>query len=259
MIKQPAIFVSHGAPTVLIEPSSAHDFLSDLGNQLEKPKAILSVTAHWASRIPAISVSKTPKTIHDFGNFADVLYQVDYPAPGDPDLGVKAANLLNAAGIEVEMVADRGNDHGTWVPLKLAYPAADIPVIQMSIQPHETAAWHFELGRALRPLRDDNVLIMASGAVTHNLRAFFYRESDETPDWVREFVEWVQVAISENNMDDLLQFEEKAPHASKNHPTIEHFLPLFVAMGAGALEEPGQRIHHSIEAGVMAMDAYRFN
>jgi 4,5-DOPA dioxygenase extradiol len=167
---------------------------------------------------------------------------------------------LQGAGFEVERDPARGLDHGAWVPLMLMYPQADIPVTQLSIQDDLGPAHHQHLGRALAALRDENVLILASGSATHNL-AYFRRFalSDAAPEWVNDFREWIATAIGEGREQDLLDYRRRAPHAAENHPTEEHFLPLFVAMGARTPDVPGRRVHASDTYGVLAMDAYRFD
>lgn len=258
--RQPALFVSHGSPMIAIEPSPAHDFLKDLNATLPtRPRAILSVTAHWMTDTPVFSADPRPETQYDFYGFPQPLYELTYPAPGAPALAETAAELLRNADIPAGTVPQRGFDHGTWTALMLSYPNADVPIVEMSIQPDRDAAWHHRLGQALKPLRDDNVLIVASGAVTHNLRAFFQNSYDRPPDWVEAFTHWLHDAIVENRTDDLLNFATAAPHAHENHPTTEHLLPLFVALGAGTPDIPGLRIHDSIEHNVLAMDAYRFD
>lgn len=255
----PALFVSHGSPMLAIQDSPAHRFLKSYGAELGKPAAILSVSAHWEAAQPTVSTAERPATIHDFGNFPKALFEIDYPAPGAPDLAAKAAGLLRAAGHEATTDAGHGLDHGSWVPLSLMYPAADVPVFQLSVQTCYGPAHHLALGQALRPLREENVLIFGSGSLTHNLRAFFTQDgSGATPGWVTDFADWTERTIAEGRTDDLLAYREIAPHAVQNHPTDEHFLPIFAALGAGS-DGKGKRVHHSIDGGVLAMDMYRFD
>lgn len=255
----PALFVSHGAPTVIMDESPVRTFLSKLADTVEKPKQILAVSAHWETAEPAVSSAQQPETIYDFYGFPDALYQMTYPAPGAPDLAEKTAELLNDAGLGPVTSEDRGLDHGAWVPLKLGWPAADIPVTQLSIQPHKDPAWHYKLGEALRPLRDENVLILASGNLTHNLRAFRGHKIDDAPEpWASAFDEWASWAIAEGRTEDLLAYRARAPEAVRNHPTDEHLLPLYVAMGAGSPDQTGRHLHKSYTYGVLAMDAFAF-
>lgn len=259
MTQQPALFISHGSPMVLMEPSPGGSFMKKIPTLTKRPRAILSVTAHWMTHEPCVSNREAPETIYDFGGFPPTLYHMKYPAPGAPDVAEQATDLMRNQGLTAQTVEREGFDHGTWVPLKLAYPNADIPIAELSIQPNQDAAWHFKLGQALAPLRNDNVLILASGAITHNLHAYMTGRYKRPPDWVYGFSRWVQDAIVENRVDDLLNFESKAPYVKENHPTTEHLLPLFVALGAASPKTPGSLVHESIDYGVLAMDAYLFN
>ena len=176
-----------------------------------------------------------------------------------PVIPLVDASLLRAAGHEATTDAGHGLDHGSWVPLSLMYPAADVPVFQLSVQTCYGPAHHLALGQALRPLREENVLILGSGSLTHNLRAFFTQDgSGATPGWVTDFADWTERTIAEGRTDDLLAYRETAPYAVQNHPTDEHFLPIFAALGAGS-DGKGTRVHHSIDGGVLAMDMYRFD
>ncbi|NYZ12496.1 dioxygenase [Azospirillum sp. RWY-5-1] len=255
----PAVFVSHGSPMLVIEDGAAHRFLKGYSAQLRRPKAVLVVSAHWETPAPLVSTAVRPDTIHDFGGFARELYAMRYPAPGAPEVAGRAAGLLTTAGIPAGTDPGRGLDHGAWVPLMLLYPEADIPVTQLSIQPHLGPEHHWRVGQALRPLRDEGVLILATGAITHNLREFFGRRSDAgSPDWVTDFADWIADAVAEGRTDDLLDYRRLAPHAVRNHPTDEHLLPLFVALGAGSNGLSGVPVHRSHTYGVLAMDAYAF-
>jgi len=257
---QPVLFLSHGSPMLAVDGSAAQGFLKGLAPALPRPNNILAVSAHWATEVPAVSLAKRPATIHDFGGFPDELYALQYPAPGAPDLAARTAALLQDAGLPVETDPERGLDHGAWVPLSLIFPAADIPVTQLSIQPQLGPAHHLLLGRALRPLRAEGTLIVASGAITHNLQAFFrggFALDAAPPDWVALFADWVVDAIAEGRVQDLVRYRERAPFGEANHPTEEHLLPLFVACGAAADSLVGEALHRSFAYGVLAMDAYR--
>jgi 4,5-DOPA dioxygenase extradiol len=258
MTRFPSIFVSHGAPTLAVDQNPAHDFLAGLGKQLGRPKAILVVSAHWMTTIPALNGPERPETIHDFGGFPSFMYDLRYPAPGAPDVAVAAADLIREAGFEVAIDPERGLDHGAWVPLMLMYPEADIPVIQLSIQPRRSAADHWRLGEALRPLRDQGVLILGSGSATHNLRELgMFGHLEEPPEYVREFEQWLVSVVTEGRKQDLVDYLEKGPHARRAHPTNDHFYPLLVAAGAGD-EGAGALLHHSVTFGILAMDAFAY-
>ncbi|HEY8566449.1 MAG TPA: class III extradiol ring-cleavage dioxygenase [Beijerinckiaceae bacterium] len=264
MTRLPTLFVSHGAPDIVLRESAARAFLEAFGRTLPRPRAILVVSAHFESRTPLVTIDEHPETIYDFGNFAPALRRLTYPAPGDPALVRRVADLLRAAHFPVEFAANRGFDHGAWTPLMLLFPEADIPVVQLSIQPEAGPEHHRDLGRTLAPLRNDGVLILASGALTHNLAAYFgtrrgrgTEAAIEPEPWVETFATWVNAAVAAGRVDDLLDYRRRAPSARENHPTEEHLLPLFVALGA-AEGETGRRVHASHDGGVLAMDAYAF-
>jgi 4,5-DOPA dioxygenase extradiol len=256
----PALFVSHGSPTLPLERGEAVDFLRQLGRSLGRPEAILAVSAHWDTARPAVSSVEEPETIYDFYGFPEELYRLRYPAPGAPGMAKRAASLLADAGMQPQVDPQRGLDHGAWTSLMLMYPQADIPVTQLSIQSRLGPAHHVRLGEALRPLREEGVLIFASGGATHNLRELRHQRGNPVPQpWVVEFNEWLAHALKSRRTDDLIAYREKAPHAVRNHPTDEHLIPLFVALGAGDPGGATQRLHSSIESGVISMDAYRFD
>lgn len=257
---QPSLFIGHGAPTLLIEPTDARDFLLSLAERFPVPKAILVISAHFNARVPVITSAARPETIHDFRGFPEVLYQQQYPAPGDPILAGQIAERLQAAGFPAVTHDGRGLDHGAWIPLMLAYPKADIPVLQLSISMNESPEWHYRLGQALQPLRDEGVMIFASGSVTHNLRAVFsgnYQLDSPEPEWVSSFAGWLAERIEAGDQDAILSAVQSGPHGRENHPTMDHILPLFVALGAGGYNA-GHRLHQSTTYGVIAMDAYSF-
>jgi 4,5-DOPA dioxygenase extradiol len=261
MPRFPSLFVSHGAPTLALENGGAADFLRGYGVLLGKPKAILVVSAHWETDTPAVGTTPAPETIYDFRGFPSELYQMRYAAPGAPDLAERAAGLVEREmGGVVRRNPRRGLDHGAWVPLSLMYPDADIPVTQLSILYRGGPAAHLALGEAIRPLRDEGVVVLASGSATHNLyeyRGFDYDSAP--PDWVAGFGDWVAGAIAGGRTADLLDYRRLAPSAERNHPTEEHLLPLFTALGAASPGSAGTRVHSSHTYGVLAMDVYAFD
>lgn len=255
----PALFVSHGPPTLPLEDLPARHFLAGLGDSLPRPTAILSVSAHWETDALMVTTRARQTTIHDFYGFPDTLYAMRYDAPGAPDLAEDVMARLQAAGFTASGDADRGLDHGAWTPLSLIYPAADIPVIQLSIQTAADPAHHLAVGAALAPLREAGVLIIASGNITHNLmewRRLRMAGLDAVPEWVTDFQLWVAERVANGDRESLMDFQY-APQGRRNHPTDEHFLPFFVALGAGG-ESPGRRLHQSVCYTVLAMDAYAF-
>ncbi|MGZ8302102.1 MAG: dioxygenase family protein [Telluria sp.] len=257
----PTLFVSHGAPTLAITDSPARRFLLELGAALPRPKAILVASAHWETRGgPAVSLASRPETIHDFGGFPDDLHAMQYPAPGARAVALRAAELLSQAGVKAGQSDTRGLDHGAWVPLSLMYPDADIPVAQVSIMRGASPADHEKLGQALATLREEGVLVIGSGSLTHNLYEFRGQPIDTAaPAWVSEFGGWMKARLDANDRGALLDYRKRAPHAERNHPTEEHLLPLFVAMGAAGTGAKAERLHASFEYGILAMDVYAFS
>lgn len=261
MTKFPTLFVSHGAPNMILHNVPARDFLSRYGAELGRPEAVLVVSAHFETSTPALTTDLKPKMIYDFNGFEQELYEMTYPAPGAPELAARAADLLDAAGLPAEPARNRGFDHGAWVPLKLLYPQADVPVVELSVQPRRDAEHHMRVGRAIAPLRRDGVLIIGSGVLTHNLaemRRGEYEEDALAPNWVIAFGDWMHEKIEGGAIDELVAYRDKAPHAERNHPSEEHILPLFTALGAAGVAAKGQRVHSSHSRGVLQMDAYAF-
>ena len=257
MSRLPALFVSHGAPTLPLERAHpTHVFLKSLGTALPQPKAVLAVSAHWDTRHPALTTAAHPPTIHDFYGFPEELYRLRYPAPGSAELVQRTAGLLEGAGLEVYADAERGLDHGAWVPLMLMYPEANIPVVQLSLQTPAGAAHHLAVGRALAPLRDEGVLILASGGATHNLREFFRPAPGQDESYVPRFSEWLKHTLETADTESLVDYRRLAPDAARAHPSEEHFLPVLVAAGAGG---KAGRIHTAMTGASLSMDAYRFD
>lgn len=254
----PALFVSHGAPTFALEPGLAGARLSQLGRQLPKPKAIVVVSAHWmTNRAVSITAGAAPETIHDFGGFPAQLYELAYPAPGLPALANRIAMLLEQNNWPTRLDAGRGLDHGAWVPLLHLYPQADIPVIQVSMPIWMTTKDALHLGRALAPLRQEGVLIIGSGSLTHNLYEF--GSVGVNTDYVQQFCDWTTRRLEERNIQALLAYRTHAPEAVRAHPSEEHFFPLFVALGAAGDAYEMTLIEGGVTYGVLSMDNYLFN
>lgn len=257
----PALFVSHGAPTFPLTDAPARRFLENLATDWsERPRAVLMVSAHWETDVPSVTASDVNETIHDFTGFPAELYGIRYAAPGSAWLVERVAGLLEAGGGKVSRISGRGLDHGAWVPLRLIFPQADIPVVQLSVQTELGPNYHYRLGQLLAPLRQDGVLIVGSGSFTHDLSSFreYYNALHApAPLWVDQFAEWMTAAIDEGRIDDLLSYRKNAPQAVRNHPTEEHLLPLFVALGAGG-GGPSNHLHASTTHGILRMDAFAF-
>ncbi|WP_211109990.1 DODA-type extradiol aromatic ring-opening family dioxygenase [Acuticoccus mangrovi] len=255
-----SLFVSHGAPNLVLHNSAARDFLARYAEALPRPKAIVVASAHFEAPGPVVSAASAPRMIYDFRGFEPELYEITYSAPGDPALARDCAERLAEAGFAPRLV-ERGFDHGTWVPLSLLWPAADIPVVTMSVDPGSDAATHVAMGAALAPLTEEGVLVVGSGSLTHNLMEFFrggYRPDSPAPEWVKAFGAWVHETISAGALDDLVAWRTKAPYGPENHPTPEHLLPLFVALGAAGAGATTERVHSSHSHGILQMDAYAF-
>jgi 4,5-DOPA dioxygenase extradiol len=255
----PSLFLSHGAPTLPLTDTPARAFLKQLAGTLERPKAILVVSAHWETAQPTVNAVDWNETIHDFYGFPRPLYDMRYPAPGAPQLAARVAERLAEASLACAIDRRRGLDHGAWVPLLLMYPQADIPVLQLSVQPTMGPAHHLRVGRALAALRQDGVLIVGSGSFTHDLSEFRGHDpNDAAPAWVNQFADWFHAALSERRTGDLLAYRAQAPFAAKNHPTEEHLLPLYVALGAAGENASAERLHASATYSVLRMDVYAF-
>lgn len=251
----PALFLSHGPPDLILSSHSVVDEFKALSNTLGTPRAIVIVSAHWVNSPVGITACQAPETLHDFGGFAETLYQLRYPASGDPQLAGDIAALLNKAGIECELHPHRGLDHGAWMPLMLMYPAARIPVVQVSL-PAASLQQCLDLGKALQVLRHEGVLIIGSGGSVHNLRAL---ARDRQPDdWAQRFEDWLQDAIEENHADWLVTPEQLPPEFSRAHPTVEHYAPLLTAWGATGAKRPGNRIYNGFMHGNLGLSMYRF-
>jgi 4,5-DOPA dioxygenase extradiol len=229
-----------------------------LGKRLGKPAAILIASAHWETNLPMVTGSARPDTIHDFSGFPEPLYRIRYVAPGAPQVAQKAIQLMKDHGFTAAIDGCRGLDHGAWAPLLYMYPDADVPVVQLSLQPELGTRHHLALGRALRKLEEDNVLVVGSGHMTHNLRDWM-RGQGQAAAYAAEFAEWVRERLEAHELDTLADYRSRSPHGARAHPTDEHFLPLFVALGAAKESYQPERIFKGIDSGVLAMDAYVFN
>lgn len=257
----PSLFVSHGAPTLALDAGDTGAAWAALMQRLPQPESILVISAHWETAVPEVSSADPPKTIHDFGGFPDALYRIQYPAPGAPALAGRVVELLSAAGLAPTQNTSRGLDHGAWVPLRCIVPDANIRSTQLSLQTHLGPRHAYAIGQALRPLRDEGVLILASGGIVHNLRQLDWKTGDVVTDtglaWATAFNDWMAERTAAGDIDSLLDYRRLAPHAVQSHPTEEHLLPFYVALGAGG--DTRERIPVGYTYGSLGMDAYRFN
>ena len=232
----PALYLGHGAPPLLEDPEWMGQ-LNGWAADLPKPTSILIVSAHWQTAPMAISATRTVPLVYDFYGFPRHYYDLQYAAPGAPDLAAKVKGLMPATEPVLERES-RGLDHGAWVPLMAMYPDADIPVLQMSM-PDLDPRRLFEVGRRLAPLRDEGVLIIGSGFLTHGLPFIqeYFMGKPGAPQWSIDFDDWAREALQSGDLDTLFDFREKAPGMPYAHPTVEHFAPLFVTLGAVARPE----------------------
>ena len=263
----PTVFISHGSPMHALHAGRAGAAWAELGRRLPKPKAIVIASAHWETEWPMLATQAKPETIHDFGGFPPELYKLRYAAPGAPEVAERAVGLLRDAHLQVSTNGCRGLDHGAWVPLRHMYPAADVPVTQISLQPALGADHHLRVGAALAPLTRDGVLVIGSGHMTHNLRDWmqFVRTRGHAvvdageADYVAQFRRWADTARSAGDTDALARWHDVAPQAERAHPSDEHYLPLPLAFAAAG---PAPRVEHidaGVDAGVLAMDIYVFH
>lgn len=255
----PTLFISHGSPTFAIEPGQAGPALTALGKTLPRPRAILIVSPHWTTREPRVATTPRPQTIHDFGGFPPALYQLQYPAPGAPDVAQRAIELLRAAGHKAEADPQWGLDHGAWVPLMHLLPDADVPVFQVSLPARLDGEGAYAYGQALAPLAEEGVLVIGSGSLTHNLYEVRFDAPDANAEtYALEFAHWINGVVTGRDHARLQQTMAIAPHAQRAHPTAEHLWPLMVAAGAAGAEVPATRIEGGITHGVLSMDAFQF-
>lgn len=236
--RMPSVFLAHGAPPLLDMPGWVGE-LRAWASALPRPRAILVLSAHWEQRPVTLGATRPVPLIHDFYGFPEHHYRQQYPAPGAPELASRVRQLLSAHG-PVADDPDRGLDHGAYVPLVAMYPGADVPVLQVSL-PGLAPQALFDLGRALAPLRDEQVLIMGSGFLTHNLGGLVLEPTEPPPRWATEFDAWAADALTRRDVDALLDFQRKAPGARLALPTTEHYVPVLAALGATSeLEQPPQ-------------------
>lgn len=263
----PSLFISHGSPMIALEPGEAGAFMQRLGSawraRFGAPRAVLAVSAHTAARAPVLLAAARHEAVYDFGGFPPELSRLRYDTAGAPALADRVQGLLAGAGQPVHRVDQGGLDHGIWTVLRYLFPAADIPVLPLAFVPTASPQAQFELGQALAPLRNEGVLVLGSGSMTHNLRLAFADGSRARPDQPERpesaaFRRWFAERSMARDWAALADYRHLAPHAVDMHPTDEHLLPWYVAAGAGGTEQPPRRLHASVTFGSLAMDAYAF-
>ena len=248
----PAIFFGHGNPMNAITHNDYTETWRRMGEEMPKPKAILSISAHWYIPGTGVTVSTAPRTIHDFGGFPQELYQVQYPAPGDPTLARRVQQIL--APLAVKLDNSWGLDHGTWSVLRHVYPAADIPIVQLSIDETKPASFHFEIGRKLTALRDEGVLIVGSGNLVHNLHTYAWgRHSREPYEWAVRFESVARDMMLAGEHKPLIDYDTLGPDAALSIPTPDHYLPLLYVLGAQQMGESVRFPVAGVDGGSISM------
>jgi 4,5-DOPA dioxygenase extradiol len=249
--RMPVIFFGHGSPMNTLASNRYTEAWRKLGASVPKPKAILAISAHWFTRGTAVTAMAKPRTIHDFGGFPQALYDIQYPAPGDPGLAARVCEML--APLEVQLDLTWGLDHGTWSVLAHAFPDAGIPVVQLSMDATKPARFHYDLGKRLTPLRDEGVLVVGSGNVVHNLLLMRRGEGAAAYDWSRRFNEQVRAALASGKHQMLIEFEHMGEDARLSVPTPEHFLPLLYIAALQTADETMVFVVDGYEAGSLGM------
>jgi 4,5-DOPA dioxygenase extradiol len=248
--RMPAIFFGHGSPMNALQDNSYTRAWRQLGASIPKPRAILAISAHWYTHGTGVTAMPAPRTIHDFGGFPQALFDMQYPAPGDPALAARICDLLKP--IDVQMDHSWGLDHGTWSVLVKAYPDADVPVVQMSMDGNQPPSHHFEMGRRLAALREEGVLIIGTGDVVHNLRVMA-RGNEPAYDWAVRFNARVRDLLVRGDVQQLVNFQQWDDDARLSVPTAEHFLPLLYIAGAKQDDEKFSIVVDGIEAASISM------
>lgn len=252
----PGLFISHGSPMLALNPEQVGPALERLAHNLPKPRGIIVMSAHWESDDLEVNTGIRPNTWHDFRGFPPALYQLRYPAPGEPQLAEEILKLFAEADLSAHANSSRPRDHGVWMPLLHMYPEADIPVVAISLPMHMTAQQIYRVGQVLSHLRQSQILLIGSGSITHNLRELaWHGEVQAVPEWASTFRNYVVHKLSHSDYDAVLDWSS-IPYLEQNHPTLEHFAPLFFAMGTGTRFNV---VHSSFSMGALGMDIYRFD
>lgn len=251
----PVLFLAHGSPMNAIADNSYSRALRALGQQLPRPRAILCISAHWMSKGSWVTAMARPKTIHDFGGFPQELFAIQYPAPGSPELAAEVRSLIPTIQ---EDASEWGLDHGTWSVLRHLYPAADIPVVQLSLDMGEGPRSHFDLGKKLRPLRERGVLIMGSGNIVHNLRKISWSENAPVPAWASEFDEWAKERLDARDFHALVDDALQSEAGRLSVPTPDHYYPLLYALGAAEASDSVRHVTEGMQNASISMRSVQF-
>lgn len=260
MNRLPTLFISHGSPMEALDAGSTGQAWRRIADVMPRPAAIVMLSAHWSSPVTLVGAAARLDTIHDFYGFPAPLYELQYPAHGAPGLAQSLCAHLQAQAWPARLDAQRGLDHGAWVPLRYMYPDADVPVVPVSIDARQGLEFHLRLGQAISGAIDNDVLLVGSGSLTHNLQDF-RAGADGIPDYVPDFQHWVYDRLQDGKTAELLNYRCLAASGVRAHPTEEHLMPLFVALGAAAGNGAApamQREFAEVDHGILAMDVYRF-
>ena len=259
-LRTPVVFVSHGSPMVALEFDDMTQGWAAAAQTWPRPKAIVFISAHWITRnVSAVMSAAVPGIEYDFGGFDDRLFQLTYPAPGNPALAQQIETMLSAAGFPAKLDAQQKFDHGAWIPLRVLYPQADISVLQVSIPWGLPLEKYIAMAEALRPLRDQGVLLIASGNITHNLSDLdFANKQAAVAPWAKEFDAWVWDCLLRRDAEALINFQTIAPHAAHAHPSIDHFIPLFYALGFSHPQDQLTNLYEGFHYGTLSMRAFVF-
>lgn len=254
------LFVPHGSPTFALNPGAAGAAMSGITQKLTTPRAIIVVSPHWDTHIPTVSVATQLETIHDFYGFPQELYELQYPATGCPEVANEVVIALQAAGFEVAQDKEHGLDHGAWQPLRHMFPDADVPIVPLSMQMHQGPAHAYRIGQALSALTDKNIWVIASGNITHNLTDWHVAASigGQTPAYVKGFADWVEEKLKDHDVQALIDYRNHSAEGRQAHPSEDHLLPLFVALGAAGNEAQAQAFYQGVSDYVISMDGYAF-
>ena len=254
------LFVPHGAPTFALEPGAAGAAMSDVVQKLSPPRAIVVLSPHWATRTPTVSTATRLETIYDFYGFPEALYSIQYPATGCPEVAKLVATALRTAGFEVLEDSHHGLDHGAWQPLRQMFPDADVPIVPLSMQTHAGPEQAYRIGQALSSLAEQDIWVVASGNITHNLRDWQVAAATggQTPAYVHRFADWVQHQLTSGNVATLLHYREHSADGRQAHPSEDHLLPLYVALGAAGPNAQAQDFYRGVNDYVISMDGYAF-
>lgn len=257
----PVLFVPHGSPMFALEPGAAGAAMVEVAQQLARPRAVVIVSPHWDTVEPVVGIGSRFSTVHDFYGFDPRLYEIHYPATGCPEAAQEVVSAIRGAGFSVSTDAARGLDHGAWVPLRQIFPDADVPIIPLSMQAQRGPAHAYRIGQALSALVRQSFMVIGSGNITHNLRDWQLakRNGEGPPAYVREFSDWIHDALRAGRIDELLDYRSVSPIAARAHPSEEHLLPLFTALGAAGPAALPHAFYRGMSETVLAMDGYSFS